>query len=473
MAELKSSRHSFYFDTNRITMDKLHPVVAAQILTYNQNYLHEKEGKTNQTEPLREEELRRLLFPLKNYSEEKDYNYRYLMGLGMRKKIEEDFRFKLEDMSIWGQNNFLSYLERVSVEKVQQLQDFCQRFGKDGLKAFLSLEYGQEYGDVLLGLAHSEHISQEQVKNILKEYNVLNERALEIAKVIKKSSFFEDLQLSSKAAGTFEEQFSEAIMRRAKDILNTAQAIAKNGKAQTEFFKKGTIECDSPKEVIQALKIYSGALEKIECLLQPENESNRFTLQLFDVAQEQVPEIYDFAVVDKKTGGKSYLTVQLREKGAPLGKHNQEMEFNGEARINILTHSEKIGRKLTARSRQEALSARLDLEGIVRLDGEIIANDPTKGKELSWEIGFIGEEKSSLPGDVIARVVAIGNALGEERKKTEAMAESHYPEYYHNRESFIKELGEPKVFAKVVNFIRRQIESHYELAEKIVKKKAA
>jgi len=364
------------------------------------------------------------------------------------------------NLSFLEQGKFLQFIEHADDETKGDAYQFVQKYGENGLRAFLSLEYGEEYGDVLLSLDNSEYINSQEVQSILGEYNTLNHHALAIAKKMRRSALFETVDLPEEISDLFVEQFSEAILRRAKDILNTAQAIAKNGKAQTEFYGKRVIECDNPQEIIQGLRIYSNILEKLECLIDPNDDTNRFEIKLTEIDQNQIPEIYDFEIIPKNGEKSSYLTIQLREQGAPPDQHNATMEFNGEARINILTHHKKIGKKLTEKSRQKAFSTRLDLEGIIRLDGEIIANDPTKGKELSWDVGFIEDQKSSLPGDVISRVMAIGNALGEARK---GRLKTGYPEFYHNRESFVEKLGQPDVFAKIVRFIRRQIEDHYEV----------
>lgn len=372
----------------------------------------------------------------------------------------QDTGVAFNNFSFLEQGKFLQFVEQADEIKKQKTYDFVKKYGEDGFRAFLSLEYGQEYGEVLMSLDNSKFITEDEVKMILKEYNILNDRAMEIAKTMKKSELFEEVGLSEEGlADAFAEQFSEAILRRAKDALNTAQAIAQSGRAEARFYSRLDIECDSPKEVIEALQIYSNTLEKIECLMKPADKTNRFEIKLSESDLRQIPEIYSFTVLDKATKQLSYLTIQLREEGAH--QYNQEMEFNGEARINILTHHEPIGKTLSEPSRQQALSARFDLEGIVRLNGEIIANDPAKGREMSWEVGLAENKKSSLPGDVIGRVIGIGNALGEKRKQKDT---KEYPQYYHNRESFVEELGKPEVFAKIVRFIRRQIETNYHQA---------
>ena len=53
----------------------------------------------------------------------------------------------------------------------------------------------------------------------------------------------------------------------------------------------------------------------------------------------------------------------------------------------------------------------------------------------------------------------LSDALGEARRKEERA--ERYPQYYHNRESFVKELGDAETFAKIVQFIRSQIEAYY------------
>lgn len=115
----KARNGEFYFDTSRLT--DVDPVVLGIILTSNQMYIHAVEGHNNKIELLSKDEFYKELFPLKNYSAEKAYGYEYLLSLSMRKKIEDDFGLKIEELGLAEQRNFLTFLERASVDKAKDL----------------------------------------------------------------------------------------------------------------------------------------------------------------------------------------------------------------------------------------------------------------------------------------------------------------------------------------------------------------
>ncbi|MCX6791180.1 MAG: hypothetical protein NTV62_03260, partial [Candidatus Gribaldobacteria bacterium] len=164
----KAEEGEFFFDLSLLNWDIIDPVIRGSILTYNQMYLHTKEDQVNKTGTIPEEELKNIIFPLKNYSEEEEYNYEYLMSLSMRKKIEDDFGLKMEEFSLWEQRNFLSYLERASIEKVEEIKKFIKDFDHDGIKGFLSVEYGIEMGEKILDIGKG---NPERAKAIFKDYS--------------------------------------------------------------------------------------------------------------------------------------------------------------------------------------------------------------------------------------------------------------------------------------------------------------
>lgn len=311
------------------------------------------------------------------------------------------------------------------------------------------------------GILENRNLAPDQKKAIFEQYNQLTEQALTLAVKIKNSQLFKDLTIDYETAQIFMEQCAEAVMRRAKDMFNVVQAVANHGEARAQFYQRGELKCQDLQEVIEAMAIYSQIIEKFNCLLEPNQPDNRYSFSLTEngIDESQIPFCYHFAVIDQKTGLSSYLMIQLRPEGAPLGEHNAKREFNGEARINFLFFSEPISADIGEQSRQQALSFRIDREGIERANGEIVKNDPMMEKgEVSVEIGFIEEETQALPGHIAAKVAAIGNALDYERQRTKKEA---WSQFYHNRDSINKFFGQAEKFAQLVKFIQKQIKASF------------
>lgn len=215
-SSLKNNGDSFYFDTNRIDWQKLHPALAARILYHNQDYLDAIEGTENEAEPSPQDEFYKELFPLGGASEKDEYNYRYLMSLGMRKRIEDDFSIKMEDMSMWEQRNFLSFLERMPKNKVEKLQKFTNNFGQDGIKTFLSLEHGVEMVDVILEIGESEK-GKERAQLIFQDYA----RTVDFAKDFNKAVTPVIEEMSTKSFD--KHQVFNGMMYAGKSFLNFVQ----------------------------------------------------------------------------------------------------------------------------------------------------------------------------------------------------------------------------------------------------------
>jgi hypothetical protein len=90
---------------------------------------------------------------------------------------------------------------------------------------------------------------------------------------------------------------------------------------------------------------------------------------------------------------------------------------------------------------------------------------------VSLEFGAVAIGKNETKAETAARIMAIGDALSKQRLKEKGIVS--YPQYYHNRESFSKTLGNAEVFASLVSFVRSKLEKFATFSEKQERQVAA
>ncbi|MFA5030847.1 MAG: hypothetical protein WC495_04620 [Patescibacteria group bacterium] len=219
--QLKSNDRKFFFDISRLDMSELHPIVAADFLTKNQEYITEEEGKDNGAKPLTQEEFTEKLFPLHNESPDKKYHYQNLTKLHMRKKIEDDFGIDIAGHDFWEQRNFLSFLESQTTDKVDTLIEYTKKYGNDGLTTFLSIELDPAMGERILSIGENLTDSPELAKQLFREYAAAAHQADQTAEEIITSFnlIYPDKHIDKN-------EVVEAVLIKAKDLLfNVSEEI--------------------------------------------------------------------------------------------------------------------------------------------------------------------------------------------------------------------------------------------------------
>jgi len=253
----KATERKFYFDTERIDLANLHPLVTAEILENNEKYIQQHKNQQTPPESITEEQYAKEFFPLGERDDNAKYEYRYLLSLQMRKRFEDDFKMPVESLSLWEQRNFLSFLETESVEEIKQLQDFIAKNGHEGLRAFLSLEFDPAAGKKILELA--EKIATPEMTSILKQYSTLVNYAETNSTELAKEFMADNEQTS------FESAVFEGLLVRAKDVLMTAhRRVIKQGENPEQVINStiGELEQESPKQ-----RTVSGCFRKTAELL--------------------------------------------------------------------------------------------------------------------------------------------------------------------------------------------------------------
>lgn len=343
---------------------------------------------------------------------------------------------------------FLMYYRHADEETKESLLKFIKTNGEIGLKAFLSLEYNDHNGAKILLL--NEHLEPKEIKEIFARYIKIQHRVQNLAQHMQTAYFLEQSSIAEGIKNNLKDNFYDAVMSRATDILNTACQLAENKKAIASFYGDQEITVDKIADVIEALEIYEEFLDKLNGLFL-EQGNYKFELAKKNDLGEMA--IYDFAILDQRTQEKSFAAIALRVRGAE--EHLAEYEYDGEARINFLFNNQPISAATTDSSRAQALSFRLDRE-CLNFDeaGKVVSRDNTRSQgQLSLDLGSLATEAGEQ-NNILARVVSVGNFQAAQEK-------SEKPEYYHNKESFYQSMGQADIFAQIVILLKDFIEEKY------------
>lgn len=167
--DLKRRGASFYFDTERIHMQELHPMVRGDILRRNCEFLQRHHGTENVAVSLVPEQVSRILFPIPELGEaSEEYLYKVFSSLGMRKKIEDDFGVQLEELSFPAQAQLLTLLNTRTKDEFGAVKKFSHEFGAHGLRTFLVTAQDEQLRDKVFAFA--EHVSKADAEKVLAAY---------------------------------------------------------------------------------------------------------------------------------------------------------------------------------------------------------------------------------------------------------------------------------------------------------------
>lgn len=434
-----------YFNLGDLTSQE--QVVKPKIYEFvYETLFREKEGETSEERQQREIYLQEFK---ENYFDFYDDNFFKETGVSFNNL---DFK---------EQGWFLMYHKESGPEKRVELMDFVREFGEGGLKSFLSLEYNDSNGDKILEI--NKHLDREQVETIFLEYVIIQKIAEDMQSEMKNSEFLANKKMDAETKNKLRENIYDAFMFRATDILTTAHKIAMEGGARAEFYNGQEIKVNEIDEVIEALEIYKDYLEKMKSFF---TESGKYQFDFINSTKQGGLNIYNFTVDGKENGEQSFASLSLRGEGT--NGHMDNFEYDGEARINFLFSREHISSYIKDKSRREATTFRLDREclNFDEAGDKVISKDNTRQDgRLSLDFGSIYED-SGRENNVLGRVISIGNFYtSEEREKK--------PEFYHNKESFYKDLGDAQVFKEIVASVEEYIKSKYVKKAKDKMKEAA
>lgn len=147
-------------------------------------------------------------------------------------KLAQDEIFKqsevqLNNLSFREQGWFLRYLKEADQHKRHQLLKYTKTYGEDGIRSFLTMEYGDDNGDKLLFIG--EHGNQEEIKNLLANFSEIVQQAESLHKQIT--------QVLSEVANPdfFEIKLFENLIQQGKNCLILAYNLINNQYARIPY----------------------------------------------------------------------------------------------------------------------------------------------------------------------------------------------------------------------------------------------
>ena len=139
-------------------------------------------------------------------------DFEYLMTPVMRAQIEKDFGIQLATLSLPEQYYFLKFVKTRNMQNAGLVQLFAWRFGRDGLRTFLSLEHDQDMGDKILDLA--DKYDEADIKLIFQKYGEIVDASTHLREYLR-DIFHKDIQYSEGAV----EKIIERLLQRGRDLL--------------------------------------------------------------------------------------------------------------------------------------------------------------------------------------------------------------------------------------------------------------
>jgi hypothetical protein len=141
-------------------------------------------------------------------------NYRSLMNLETRRNIDVEFGIKLSDFSVREQVQFVNFLSAKSEKEVIMVKNFLNQGAgkKNRLKAFLSLEFGQDLSENLFAISKS--IEPEHANLIFAKYAEIADLAYVAEQEVM--SLVKDKEKGKKIDPR---KISQDLLKRGKDIL--------------------------------------------------------------------------------------------------------------------------------------------------------------------------------------------------------------------------------------------------------------
>lgn len=138
-------------------------------------------------------------------------NYESMLSEFTRNYIQDNFSIELKNLTIMEQGYFLNFLKTRTLQNVEGLQLFTQKYKADGARAFLSLEHGgQEMGNKILTIG--EEYPQEIANKIFAKYGEIVDIANNAEELLKEEFANEDQAIIRKTA--------ENLLLRGKALLS-------------------------------------------------------------------------------------------------------------------------------------------------------------------------------------------------------------------------------------------------------------
>lgn len=353
---------------------------------------------------------------------------RILFGTGIN---ISDFNYR-EKVSL---TNY--YLSK-SRESHEAVINFSKKFGHDGLKVFLSCEYGLELGDKIIDL--SEKIDKKLAQELFFAYTNLATKSQNYSYLF--DQFIATKNLPTELIQKLPNEISEGIMRRAKDLLFVI--------LKSENIKNLTSGVEKIVSSFKALSLLGDILPKLE-----EEKQTNYSIKP-NLEQTGSDNNYFFDIKDEKEQVSYKLKIFVRP----------QEDDEGQARINfeLIFDTDQPDLELQEQFKQEIIywpddkkRRKIKRSSLLRVGLDLETRGLKPG--VSLDLGRAKRESQDLirTGDILGNLLAQYEDEGG----------------HHNTVSFSEELAKPETFADLSIQFRDYLSSLYPQARKVPRAKAA
>ena len=420
-----------------------------------------------------------------DFSRNQDRDTRFLIGVVYDDEfpldwlIKETLKVDLTKMSMNAQAQLLKFMAKANNERFDNLTDTMNKLsGNLRLKLaenFVAADFGEDFGDSLLEIASSEHLTDKEKAQILDNMSSCRKSIGVIA------GWYKGLD-----KGVFTRQYTRAANERLTDIITVFREIAKKGAITADSGRGERITFDY-ESAIEALKYETKSLEIISGTVQDVADGKNGAFAEVVVPPDKSHSSTDRTVYNLYSPNHGYILLHTRPEGThsfdpqlEYGKVGSRYNSNSvntgtEASIsfmanpvepfslptpfknlpwykqdNLRLRGEKsdIDKAADNYKRNRVSAIRLDREGIPL---GAPANDPNRDPvapqgRVSVDLSSIGD-KPNTPSGKIARLITVGNMVrAKERGSNEIYLN-------HNTKWFDKKYGTTDGFKRLVNHI--------------------
>ncbi len=311
--------------------------------------------------------------------------------------IEARLGLALHEIPLEDQLHFLNFLSTRGTEDFEKLTEAIHNTSKGEqlslLRAFLAIEQGDDFGDVLVDIIESAE--SEYLPRFLDEVYKTRAAAEQLGSV-----FPDQIQAS----------VGDAMTERLTEILEVARHVAIHGSASETILDKFEIKVTSLEELTEDIALLNKSIENLLDTLasgkvqRATAESDRFNLYRFVPEHEDAKQVLLYV---RPEGSRSY------DPDIEYGRPSEGVE----ASISFIVspHSDGYLSPYKKDRGQDEFSIRLDREGRQPGSHDFTDRDPTRETgTISLDIGSILGRDDSF-GTRIGRIIALGNALRSEK----------------------------------------------------------
>lgn len=352
------------------------------------------------------------------------FDYRYMARFPIRNTIERKFGFCVADLLLREQYYFLQFIKSKNAEEIEPIKEFTQKFGLDGIRAFLAMEYNPELGQDIVELGR--RLPEEQARALFARYAEILDNSQRLKDALKQGSEGgQEMMLHQR----FADEVHEALVRRTIDTLLAVRALDADQKAHG-------LTLEDVDHALSGVAVFT----KLMCALSDEDED--FAL----IKRQREGETFSFLFQSKKTDALYRLRcfVRSREEEVPMGRGNT---VRAQARVNLeldfdtpkpdIVLKNAFGQRLRFKTRHEE-------RRVSRLRIGIDRDTYTDPPLISLDMGRDRRDAATFErsGDPLGRLLTLASEMG-----------------HHNPKSFGPEFADADTFASIAEGVKEFLES--------------